>query len=158
MLKDCLEHHQKARALLRHKIINRNDVYLNGHQPRPLPLLDHYPQKPIRLGTVNKGGQGERIYSPLGHSITLSAYGGGVGAKTGLYLIGKNIRRLTPRECARVSGFPEDFVLSSNSNVSYKQFGNTVVVNVVSAVYKSILEHLEGQQANIRLAAGCSTL
>ena len=40
--------------------------------------------KPIRIGQVNKGGQGERIYSPFGHSITLSAFGGGVGARTGL--------------------------------------------------------------------------
>lgn len=39
--------------------------------------------KPIRVGTINKGGQGERIYSDLGHAITLSAYGGGPGSKTG---------------------------------------------------------------------------
>lgn len=41
----------------------------------------------IRIGTMNKGGQADRIYSPDGKSVTLSALGGGGGAKTGLYII-----------------------------------------------------------------------
>ena len=41
--------------------------------------------KPIRIGQYGKGGQGQRIYSVHGKSITLSALGGGQGAKTGLY-------------------------------------------------------------------------
>ena len=41
----------------------------------------------IRIGSINKGGQGDRIYSPEGKSVGLSALGGGRGAKTGLYLI-----------------------------------------------------------------------
>ena len=48
----------------------------------------------IRIGKINKGGQGDRIYSIDGKSIALSVQGGGIGAKTGLYLIqrprGKN--------------------------------------------------------------------
>ena len=44
--------------------------------------------KPVRIGTIGNGGQGERIYSVNGKSITLSANGGGRGAKTGLYRIG----------------------------------------------------------------------
>lgn len=48
----------------------------------------------IRIGQIGKGGQGDRIYSPEGKSVNLSANGGGRGAKTGLYLIqtarGKN--------------------------------------------------------------------
>ena len=90
--------------------------------------------KPIRIGTISKGGQGERIYSEDGHAITLSAYGGGVASKTGAYLINNKIRKLSPRECARISGFPENFKLSNNNNVSYKQFGNTVVVDVVQHI------------------------
>lgn len=43
--------------------------------------------KPVRVGTIGKGGQGERIYSIDGKSVALSANGGGRGAKTGLYLI-----------------------------------------------------------------------
>lgn len=48
----------------------------------------------VRIGSINKGGQGDRIYSPEGKSVGLSALGGGRGAKTGLYIVqtprGKN--------------------------------------------------------------------
>jgi DNA (cytosine-5)-methyltransferase 1 len=43
----------------------------------------------IRVGQFNSGGQGDRIYSEEGKSVTLSANGGGRGAKTGIYLINK---------------------------------------------------------------------
>ena len=43
--------------------------------------------KPIRVGQIGKGGQGQRIYSVKGKSVTLSANGGGQGAKTGLYAV-----------------------------------------------------------------------
>ena len=42
---------------------------------------------PVRIGQYGKGGQGQRIYSVRGKSVTLSANGGGQGAKTGLYKI-----------------------------------------------------------------------
>ena len=41
----------------------------------------------VRVGQIGKGGQGDRIYSPEGKSVNLSANGGGRGAKTGLYLV-----------------------------------------------------------------------
>jgi DNA (cytosine-5)-methyltransferase 1 len=88
----------------------------------------------IRLGSINRGGQGERIYSPLGSGITLSAYGGGVGSKTGLYLINGRIRKLSPRECSNITGFPKSFKLHENKNQSYKQFGNSVVVDVIQHI------------------------
>jgi DNA (cytosine-5)-methyltransferase 1 len=100
--------------------------------------------KPIRIGTVGKGGQGERVYSPKGHAITISAFGGGVGARTGMYLIGDRIRRLHPRECARLMGFPEDFVLHERRNVCYKQFGNSVAVPVIRSIFAEIQKCLEG--------------
>jgi DNA (cytosine-5)-methyltransferase 1 len=96
----------------------------------------------IRIGSVNKGGQGERIYSPEGTAITLSAYGGGIGSKTGLYKIDNKIRKLTPRECANITGFPEDFILDENKNQSYKQFGNSVVVDVVQNILIQINNYL----------------
>jgi DNA (cytosine-5)-methyltransferase 1 len=109
-----------------------------------LDLRKYFPEKDlfgdysnkdtIRLGTVNKGGQGDRIYSPYGSAITLSAYGGGTGSKTGLYYINGVIRKLTPRECANISGFPKDFKLPKNKNTAYKQFGNTVIVDVLQYI------------------------
>lgn len=94
---------------------------------------------PLRLGIINKGGQGERIYSTLGTAITLSAYGGGVGAKTGIYLVDDKLRRLAPRECARLTGFPDRFKIANNDNVAYKQFGNSVVVDVLQFIIEEII-------------------
>ncbi len=121
-------------------VINRDDIFLKDNVQIQKDMFGNYPQKSIRVGDVNKGGQGERIYSPLGHAITLSAYGGGVGAKTGLYLVNGKIRRLAPRECARISGFSDNFTLSNNKNITYRQFGNSVVVNVLKAILEKIVE------------------
>jgi DNA (cytosine-5)-methyltransferase 1 len=122
------------------KIINRNDIVFTKNYEPQVNLFGELdlPNKPIQVGYVNKGGQGERIYSPYGHAITLSAYGGGAGAKTGLYYIDGKIRKLSPRECARLQGFPDDFKIISSISQSYKQFGNTVAVNVLKAIISNI--------------------
>lgn len=52
-------------------VINRNDVFMKDN------AIDHYTNTSLRVGIINKGGQGERIYSTKGCAITLSAYGGG---------------------------------------------------------------------------------
>ena len=57
-------------------------------------------------GQLGGEAQGERCIVPLGHAITLSAFGGGVGAKTGMYLVGNRVRRLHPR-VQKNAGFPE---------------------------------------------------
>lgn len=49
---------------------------------------------------------------------------------------GKRPRRLTPRECARLMGFPDDFKIVVSDTQAYKQFGNSVVVGVMEAVAK----------------------
>lgn len=46
----------------------------------------------------------------------------------------KNPRRLTPRECARLMGYPDSFLIPVSDTRAYKQFGNSVVVNVMSEV------------------------
>ncbi|MFP6833520.1 MAG: DNA cytosine methyltransferase, partial [Porticoccaceae bacterium] len=49
--------------------------------------------------------------------------------------LNKNPRKLTPRECARLQGFPEEFIVDAVSQGQiYKQFGNSVCINVVEAV------------------------
>ncbi len=59
----------------------------------------------IKIGEFNSGGQGDRIYSIKGKSVTLSALGGGRGAKTGLYETNKGVyRKLHPIECERQRG------------------------------------------------------
>jgi DNA (cytosine-5)-methyltransferase 1 len=96
----------------------------------------------VRIGSIGKGGQGNRIYSPFGQAITLSANGGGKAAKTGAYLIKGNIRKLTPRECARLLGFNDSFKIHKNKNQAYKQFGNSVAVPVIKAIAKEIIKYL----------------
>lgn len=104
--------------------------------------ISNFPiMKPSKLGIVNKGGQGERIYDPMGHAITLSANGGGIGSKTGLYLINNVIRKLTPRECARLQGFPENFNIVVSDSQAYKQFGNSLVIPVVKSIIKELLKY-----------------
>ncbi len=123
-------------------IIKRDDIRLKNVEIFP-DIYGKYPQKPIRIGTIGKGGQGERIYSPLGHAITFSAYGGGAASKTGAYLIDGLIRKLTPRECANIMGFGENFKIPVTDAQAYKQFGNSVVVDVLKAILNQIIITVE---------------
>lgn len=52
------------------------------------------------------------------------------------------VRRLTPRECARLQGFDDDFVIPVSDSQAYKQFGNAVTVNVSQAVAEKIKDVL----------------
>lgn len=60
---------------------------------------------------------------------------------------GKNPRKLTPRECARLQGFPDTFVIPVSDAQAYKQFGNSVAVPVVRAIAKQ----LRNEMKNMRL-------
>lgn len=55
----------------------------------------------------------------------------------------KNPRKLTPRECARLQGFPEDFIIPVSDAQAYKQFGNSVAVPVVRAVAGQIRKEMK---------------
>jgi len=70
----------------------------------------------------------------------LSAYGGGAASKTGAYFVDGKVRKLTPRECARMQGFPEKFILPESRNTAYKQFGDSVSVPVLKAIFAKISE------------------
>jgi DNA (cytosine-5)-methyltransferase 1 len=76
-------------------------------------------------------------------SATICANGGGLAAKTGAYLINNNPRKLTPRECARLQGYPDSFIIPVSDTQAYKQFGNSVTVNVVKAIAQKIKETYE---------------
>lgn len=56
---------------------------------------------------------------------------------------GKNPRKLTPRECARLQGFPDNFIIPVSDTQAYKQFGNSVAVPVVEAVANMMIEELK---------------
>ena len=101
--------------------------------------------------------QGQRVYSTEGIASTLASQAGGLGAKTGLYFdslhgfghgwqgyhnrkaLNKGlIRRLTPIECERLQGFPDNWTQGVSDTQRYKMLGNAVTVNVVEAIGKRI--------------------
>jgi DNA (cytosine-5)-methyltransferase 1 len=61
---------------------------------------------------------------------------------------GRTPRRLTPRECARLMGFPESFKIPVSDTQAYKEFGNSVVVPLVSALASRIVLALRGPIVN----------
>ncbi len=123
---------------VQHLYVDRPDTYYTGVEDTT------YSKKPIRLGRVNKGGQGERIYSTKGVAITFSAYGGGVFSKTGGYLVGNRPRKLHTRECARLMGYPDRYRLSEKPHIAYRQLGNSVVIDVLQYIAMEIGRALQG--------------
>lgn len=94
---------------------------------------------PVRVGHYGKGGQGQRIYSVRGKSVTLSANGGGQGAKTGLYKIDLPdgdyiIRKLTPIEAERLQTLPDNYTAGISNTQRYKCIGNGWTVDVIAHI------------------------
>lgn len=100
--------------------------------------------KLVRIGTIGKGGQGERVYSINGKSCTLSANGGGRGAKTGLYLINGEVRKLNPLEAERLQTLPNNYTLCNGvpETQRYKCIGNgwtaEVIIHILNQGLKNV--------------------
>lgn len=153
-----------------------------------LPALNVVCNSLVKVGHVGNGpSQGNRVYSTDGKSVTLSANGGGCGAKTGLYAIGRDvgrrlnaeghrednnkdipiqrqlelrtddksgtltsvqkdnlvvgetqIRKLTPIECERLQGLPDDYTSGVAITNRYKCLGNAFNVDVVAHIFRAI--------------------
>ena len=113
--------------------------------------------------------QAERVRTVDGCSSTLVGNSGGMGAKTGLYLVpdtcgtltsrwsrgfngkdaytdhlvpdgGQTIRKLTPTECCRLQGFPDDWNDWLSDSQRYKQMGNAVTVPVAQWIGEQIVQ------------------
>lgn len=81
--------------------------------------------------------------APLdGVSRTLSARYYKDGSEILIAQRNKNPRRLTPRECARIMGFPDSFKIPVSDTQAYRQFGNSVVVPLMSAVAHLVVKKL----------------
>lgn len=139
-LKDFLQPNSKAKKY----IIKRNDIKFYDKVPKlsKRDIFGSCPLFPIQIGTINKGGQGERIYSIDGHAIALTAYGGGVASKTGAYFVNGAIRKLTPCECSQLMGFPKNFKIPVTDSQAYKLFGNSVVVPVLKKIFNEVIKKL----------------
>ena len=90
----------------------------------------------VQVGNIDTKGHNSlwgRVYDPEGIAPNLNANGGGMGAKTGLYSIDSKIRRLTPKECERLQGFPDNWTIGSDTQ-RYKCCGNAVTVPVIEYI------------------------
>lgn len=102
--------------------------------------------EPVRIGQIGKGGQGSRIYSVKGKSITLSASSGGHGAATGLYKIDVPdgeyvVRKLTPVEAERLQTLPDDYTKGVSNTQRYKGIGNGWTVDVICHLISETLKN-----------------
>ena len=120
--------------------VERDDIYFHKKDNPEPDQFGQYPQRPIQIGKINKGGQGERIYSCYGHAVTQAATTGGPGGCTGLYYINKKIRKLSPKESSLIMGFPDYFTPHPRRTQAWKQIGNSVVINVLQAIIKEIID------------------
>ncbi len=89
----------------------------------------------VKIGHIGEtNGQANRVYDPDGKSVTLSANGGGSGAKTGLYKTETRIRKLTPIECERLQSLPDDYTAGISNTQRYKCLGNAFNVEVIKFI------------------------
>ena len=100
--------------------------------------LQNYADKHKKAGN----GFGYGIASKDGISRTLSARYYKDGSEILIQQKGKNPRKLTPRECARLQGFPDSFVIPVSDTQAYRQFGNSVVVPLVQSVATQIVKKI----------------
>ena len=79
------------------------------------------------------------------------------GSEILIYQEGQNPRKLTPREAARLQGFPDTFKIPVSNTQAYRQFGNSVPVKVVEKVAEQMLKHikLEEKVKNTQQAIKC---
>ena len=104
---------------------------------------------PVRIGSIGTGGQGHRVYSVQGKTVTLMANGGGRGGQVGLYKIDLPdgdyiVRKLTPVEAERCQTLPDNYTAlgiddtGKTVNISntqrYKCVGNGWTVDVISHI------------------------
>jgi len=89
---------------------------------------------PVRVGQINKGRQGERIYSIFGKTVTMMSGVGGLGAKTGLYLIGNTVRKLTIIEAERAQTLSDGYTEGVPVSHRYKAVGNGWTVDVIAHI------------------------
>ena len=91
---------------------------------------------------INGKGFGYKLYNPEDpYTRTISARYYKDGSDALILQKNKNPRKLTPRECANLQGFPLKFIINKSKVNAYKQFGNSVPINVVEEVIKSMIEY-----------------
>ncbi|MBL5898862.1 DNA (cytosine-5-)-methyltransferase [Lelliottia amnigena] len=101
-----------------------------------------------KLGHEKKGnGFGYSLFnkdSEYTNTISARYYKDGSEILIDQSTLGKNPRKLTPRECARLQGFPDEYIVDAVSQGQiYKQFGNSVCINVIRAVSEQLISTMK---------------
>ena len=112
--------------------------------------LQDYKEKHRKAGH----GFGFGLADLNGISRTLSARYYKDGSEILIPRQGGNPRRLTPRECARLMGFPDEFEIVVSDTQAYRQFGNSVAVPVVRAVGRSMFAALTQSRQPLQSVTG----
>jgi DNA (cytosine-5)-methyltransferase 3A len=114
-------------------------------------LTDSVVCSPLRVGHYGKGGQGNRIYSVYGKTISLMANGGGRSGKVGLYKVDLpdgdyHVRKLTPIEAERCQTLPDNYTafgiddsgkaVNISNTQRYKVVGNGWTVDVIAHILR----------------------
>lgn len=108
--------------------------------PRLWEYLQAYAEKHRAAGN----GFGYGMTYPHGVARTLSARYYKDGSEILVWQgEGKRPRRLTPRECARLMGFPDTFRIPVSDTQAYRQFGNSVVMPVMREVARIMMPHVQ---------------
>lgn len=108
-------------------------------------LTDHlwaYLQKYAEKHKAKGNGFGFGIADPESYTRTLSARYYKDGSEILIAQKGKNPRRLTPRECARLMGFPDSYKIQVSDTQAYRQFGNSIIVPVVNDIARRVVKAL----------------
>lgn len=96
---------------------------------------------------TTRESQGYRVTINAKKACTLSANGGGLGAKTGLYLLKYAdryiVRRLTPLECERLQGLPDNWTDFGSDQARYKAIGNGMAQPCADFVIEKLVEVLK---------------
>ena len=118
---------------------------------------------PVRIGEIGTGGQGNRIYSVHGKTVSLMANGGGCGGKTGLYKVDLpdgdyTIRKLTPIETERCQTLPDNYTafgvddngktVKISNTQRYKAIGNGWTVDVITHILRNAKYELSQCKVN----------
>lgn len=99
-------------------------------------LWEGHQRRKIENKKAGKGFGYSMFNEESPYTSTLSARYYKDGSEILIEQNGKNPRKLTPRECARLQGFPDDFIITVSDAQAYKQFGNSVAVPVIRKLQK----------------------
>ena len=120
--------------------IDREKYELKQKKTKASPGKPHILYDVISRQTKKGGRQGERVYSIDSVGITVCASSGGPGAKTGLYKVADQVRRLSVKETLGMFGFPPTY---NFTGVSQEEalfcLGNSIVVQVIQAFVPNVL-------------------